>query len=227
MHETSTGVLYDIESLGKLTHAKNKLFVVDGISSIGADKFLMDKWHCDCAMVSSNKALACMPGLSFIAFSDKALKIIKKNKRPRYYFDALDCLNNITRGMTPFTPAMNIILQVKEKIKEIKSKGIESYNKQHFELAQYFRELVVKDSDFSLFGDAKSNAMTTIVLPNYMNSKDLIHHFRTNCNTELAPIPLKYTNLVRVSHMGHINKQHMKTFVDQLFNYKAKLNNAK
>ena len=219
MHETSTGLLYDIEALGKLTNKHNKLFVVDGISSIGADKFLMDEWHCDCAMVSSNKALACMPGLSFIVFSDKALAVIKNNKRPRYYFDALDYLKNIPRGMTPFTPAMNIIMQVQATIKDIKKTGIEAYNQKHAKLAKVLRELVKNEDGYEVFCENKSNALTTIKLPSHINSLDLIKHFRENLNIEIAPIPLDRTDLVRVSHMGELNKTHMEEFFKEMVSY--------
>ena len=44
MHETSTGYLYDIEQIGRLTNEKDILLIVDGVSSIGADEFTMDKF---------------------------------------------------------------------------------------------------------------------------------------------------------------------------------------
>ena len=216
MHETSTGVLYDIDNIGKLTKNHDKLFIVDGISSIGADTFLMDAWHCDCAMVSSNKALACMPGLSFIAFSPKALEVIKLNTRPKYYFDALDYLKNITRGMTPFTPAMNIIMQVKATMKEIREIGIEEYNQKHAKLADTLRALIDKADGYSVFGDNRSNALTTIQLPPHIKSQEVISHFREERNIELAPIPLDRTDLLRVSHMGNLTQEHMIYFFKEL-----------
>jgi len=223
MHETSTGVLYDIEAMGEITHTHNKLFVVDGISSIGADEFRMDDWHCDCTMVSSNKALACMPGLSFIVFSDKALEVVKKNTRPKYYFDALDYLNNIPRGMTPFTPAMNIIMQVKATMQDIKNMGIEAYNNKHTKLATTLRDLIDSTDGYEIFGQRKSNALSTIKLPSNLNNREVIEYFKEELNIEIAPAPITRTDLLRVSHMGDLNASHMESFVQQLITYQESL----
>jgi len=74
MHETSTGFLYDIQELGAMVRARGALFIVDAVSAIGADPFQMDDWNVDCAMISTQKALALLPGLGYIAFSDQALE---------------------------------------------------------------------------------------------------------------------------------------------------------
>jgi hypothetical protein len=53
-------------------------FIVDAIRSICADQFLMDRWHVDVAILSSQKALALPPGLSFIAMSEVAETLLRR-----------------------------------------------------------------------------------------------------------------------------------------------------
>ena len=126
-HETSTGLLNDIEAIGELTSKKDTLFIVDAVSSIGADVFRMDDWHCDCAVVSSQKALACMPGMSFIAFSEKAWAVMPSVKQQRYYFDAEEYRVNISRGMLPYTPVIGVTYQLDYRLKQIRSMGLDNF----------------------------------------------------------------------------------------------------
>ena len=61
-HETSTGALFDIEAIGRITRRLGVFLVVDAISTVCADRFLMDDWHVDVAVLSSQKGLALPPG---------------------------------------------------------------------------------------------------------------------------------------------------------------------
>ena len=47
------------------------LFLVDGVSAIGALDFQMDKWKVDVAVTGSQKALSLPTGLAVVAVSDK------------------------------------------------------------------------------------------------------------------------------------------------------------
>ncbi len=217
MHETSTGYLYDIEQIGRLTNEKDILLIVDGVSSIGADEFTMDKWFVDCAMVSTQKALALMPGLSYIAFSERALQTMPNVKRGRFYFDALDYLRNIPRGMTPFTPAMISILQVEARMKQIREVGLDNWIKRQADLAEAFRkELLDSSEEFELFPEKSSNALTAVALPEYAPASKVIVYMRDKYNWWFAPNPTKSEKYIRVSHMGNIDGDMMKLVVVRL-----------
>src|SRR5690625_4048051 len=86
--DTSTGVLNPIQDLGKhLSSYSDALLVVDGVSSVGGAKSKMDQWRVDVFVSGSQKALMLLPGLSFIAVSEKAWKQIKANKKSILYLD--------------------------------------------------------------------------------------------------------------------------------------------
>jgi len=214
-HETSTGLLNDIEALGKITHAKDILFIVDAVSSIGADEFLMDQWHVDCAMVSSQKALACMPGISFIAFSDKALDIIPSVKRPRYYFDAPEYLKNITRGMIPYTPAMTVTYQVFERIKKIQAKGLNIHIEEHHQKALAFRKKLA-DYGLALFAQRPTNSMSSFILPKPCQMGQVIGYLREQYDWYVAPNPTQVEDYLRVSHMGNVSSEELEALADKI-----------
>ena len=204
-HETSTGLLNDIEAIGEIAHRKECLFIVDAVSSIGADEFYMDSWHCDCAIVSSQKALACIPGISSIVFSDKAWEVIPTVKRHRYYFDAVEYATNATRGMLPYTPAMNVTFMLYERINRIKEMGLDKYLAQYHEKAQVFREKITEKKRFSLFAQRMSNSLTSIILPDNCRMIDVVKSIKEQYDWYVAPNPTQDQSYLRISHMGDLS----------------------
>ena len=206
MHETSTGYLYDIEAIGKVVRSHGALFIVDAVSAIGADPFLMDEWQVDCALVSTQKALALMPGLGYIAFSPLAWERMEQVKRGRYYFNALDCRQNLTRGMTPFTPAMISILQVQQRMKGIRATGLNAWIGRHADRAGAFRKALFDGSgEFSLYPQRSSNAMSAVALPPDITADSIVAYMRDNYDWWFAPNPTKIATYFRVSHMGDLS----------------------
>ncbi len=214
-HETSTGYLYDIAAIGRLTNSAGILLIVDAVSSIGADEFRMDDWHVDCALVSTQKALALMPGLGFIAFSQRAKAIIPSVVQPRAYFDALDYMANIPRGMTPFTPGMHAILQARKRLSHIKAIGIDKWIQQHADVAGVFRTAMCS-AGYALFPERSSNAITSICLPNGVTMSQIVNYLREKNDWWFAPNPTKREDYLRISHMGNLDKDTMRTVANEI-----------
>lgn len=215
-HETSTGLLNDIESIGKLTSKKDVLFIVDAVSSIGADVFLMDDWHCDCAVVSSQKALACMPGISFIAFSEKAWTVMPSITQQRYYFDAEEYRANISRGMLPYTPVIGATYQLDYRLKQIKSMGLDNFILKHQSRAELFRNRILKSGVFAMFAERPSNSMASITLPEYCHMRDIIAYINEHYGWHLAPNPTGDPSYLRISHMGDLAEADLLLLAERL-----------
>lgn len=77
VHETSTGVHYDIEMISEFCKKNGIFLVVDAISSFLADDFDMNKLGVQVMITGSQKALACPPGVSVIVLSDEAVKRVE------------------------------------------------------------------------------------------------------------------------------------------------------
>src|SRR5439155_7997817 len=80
--ETSTGVVNDIEAIGRVTREVGVLLVVDAISSLGAVPYEGDAWGIDVAVGGSQKAFSATPGLSFVSISEAAWEATKNAKNP-------------------------------------------------------------------------------------------------------------------------------------------------
>ena len=81
VHETSTGVHYDIEMISEFCKKNGIFLVVDAISSFLADDFDMNKLGVQVMITGSQKALACPPGVSVIVLSDEAVKRVAVHLR--------------------------------------------------------------------------------------------------------------------------------------------------
>ena len=82
-NETATGVTSDLPKIRETIDACGHpaLFMVDGVSSIGALDFQMDKWKVDIAVTGSQKALSLPTGLAVVAVSDKVTVLPCKKDR--------------------------------------------------------------------------------------------------------------------------------------------------
>jgi alanine-glyoxylate transaminase/serine-glyoxylate transaminase/serine-pyruvate transaminase len=80
--ETSTGVLNDAKALCQLAKEFDCLSIVDAVTSLGGSELKVDEWHIDAIYSGTQKCLSCVPGLSPVSFSDKAIAVIKQRTHP-------------------------------------------------------------------------------------------------------------------------------------------------
>jgi aspartate aminotransferase-like enzyme len=221
-HETSTGMIYDTKAIGELTQKYGVFFVVDAISTICADIFMMDKWHVDVSLLSSQKALALPPGLSFLALNKKAKLKLETKTCQSYYFDIKVYLANQSRGQMPFTPVIGHFMMLQERLKDIKLHGIDFFVSRHSKLAEFFRK-GLQGLPLSFLPNSPSNALTAISCSTDVDAFDLVTRLAEDFNCFVAPNggDLKH-RVFRVSHLGEQNK----TDIDFLINaLKDTLNN--
>lgn len=203
--ETSTGVLYDTEMIGEFCR-KNKLFYVcDCVSSFLADPFNMAHCGADVMITGSQKVLACPPGVSIIVLSLRAIERINKTEVKSMYFDLADCLKNMERGQTPFTPAVGILLQINTRLKEIEAAGgadkeIERVAGQ----AEDFR-IKIKDLSLDLVSESPANGVTP-VHPRNAKAYDIFLRLKDEYNIWICPNggDMKDT-IFRVGHIGYLS----------------------
>ncbi|MBI4602445.1 MAG: alanine--glyoxylate aminotransferase family protein [Planctomycetes bacterium] len=79
--ETSTGAHQPVMEIGRLCREKDKLLVVDAVTSLGGTEVLADEWSIDVCYSGTQKCLSCPPGLAPITFNERALERIRLRKR--------------------------------------------------------------------------------------------------------------------------------------------------
>jgi len=167
VHETSTGVRYDIEAISRFCKRHGLLLIVDAISSFLADPFDMAALGADVMITGSQKALACPPGVSIIVLGPRAIARVEANDPHCLYLDLKSALKNQERGQTPFTCAVGTLLQIHARLKEIEANGgVESETRKIAALAAGFRAKI-KGLPFEIVSKRMSNAVTPLT-PTWM-----------------------------------------------------------
>ncbi len=162
VHETSTGVRYDVDAISAFCKRNGIVLIVDAISSFLADPFDMAALGADVMIAGSQKALACPPGISLIVLSPRAVARVEANDPKCMYLDLRTALNNQERGQTPFTPAVGILRQINIRLKEIDATGgVESEIAKIAAHANYFRGKLA-NLPFEVCSKRMSNAVTPI-----------------------------------------------------------------
>ena len=203
MHETSTGVLYDMKLIGDYCRRHGLLLIVDCISSFLCDEFYMAELGADVMITGSQKALACPPGVSVIVLSPHALERVAKNNPKCMYFDLKDALSNQERGQTPFTPAVGTLLQINARLKEIDAAGgVAVEVKRANGLAEYFRSRI-KDLSLEIVSESLSNAVTPLHPTNGMSAHDIFLKLKDEHGIWVCPNGGDMKDKIfRVGHMG-------------------------
>jgi len=202
-HETSTGVHYDMQLISEYCKKHNLLLIVDNISSFLCDEFNMAELGADVMITGSQKALACPPGVSIIVLSQRALERVAKNDPKCMYFDLKDALANQERGQTPFTPAVQILLQINARLKSIDvAGGVAAEVAKTKKMAAYFRSKI-EGLPLEIVSESLSNAVTPLHPTNGMSAYDIFLRLKDEYGIWICPNGGELKDKVfRVGHMG-------------------------
>ena len=207
-NETSTGVFNDIKTIRKAIIDHPALFMVDAVSGLAAVDLKMDEWNLDVVVSGSQKAFMMPPGLSFIAFNEKALKVHEKSRNPKYYWDITSGLNYLEKGQNPYTPAISLYYGLQEALKMMLEEGIDNILKRHRD----YRDMVrgaVKEMGLELLADdiSASTALTSVIAPDKIGANRIRKDMSEEFNMVLAGGQQRLNDVIfRIGHLGYVRE---------------------
>lgn len=222
IHETSTGVRYDLDLIHEFCEKNGIFLVVDAISSFLADELNMKEQGVQVLLTGSQKALACPPGVSIIVLSEEAVRRVETHDAKCMYLDLKSALKNGERGQTPFTPAVGTLLQIHARLQEIERQGgVQAEIRRTAELAADFREKI-RDLPLEILSDALSNAVTPL-RPLHGSAYAIFTTLKDEYGIWVCPNggELK-EKIFRVGHIGHLTKEDNTTLVNALKDMQAR-----
>lgn len=216
VHETSTGVHYDMSLISEFCKRNGLFLMVDAISSFLADEFDMQSLGVDVMITGSQKALACPPGISVIVLSEKAVDRVNSHNCKCMYLDMKSALKNGERGQTPFTPAVGTLLQIHTRLKEIEAAGgVESETAKIAALAADFRKKI-QDMPFEIVSESMSNAVTPLH-PLNASAYDIFTVLKDEYQIWVCPNGGSLADKIfRVGHIGALTAEDNTTLVNAL-----------
>ena len=198
-----------MELISKFCKRNDIFLIVDCISTFLADPFDMQNLGVDIMITSSQKALACPPGIAVMCLSPRAIERIDNTLCNCLYFALKLALKNMERGQTPWTPAVGILRQINARLKEIDAQGgVEAEIIRTAKLAEYFRNKLVENNlPFEIVSESLSNAVTPLH-PTTASANDIFLKIKNDYGMWVCPNGGNMKDTVfRVGHIGCLTTQ--------------------
>lgn len=204
-HETSSGMLNPILKVGKLAKKYKTTFVVDTVSSTGAEIIDIEKCNITFCTGSASKAIGSLPGISYVIGKRKAFEALESVAPKimylnlyKFYFYSKNFLQ------TPNTPAVQLFYAFNQALANILKDGLGQRVKKIKATAKKMRKgLREMNLKFLLPENEMCNFLTTVLLP-------------TNLDINRIKEGLKEHNIViydgkgplkgRVFQIGHVGE---------------------
>ncbi|HVA94828.1 MAG TPA: alanine--glyoxylate aminotransferase family protein [Candidatus Dormibacteraeota bacterium] len=203
--ESSTGVMNDVEALGKIVGAMpDCCLVVDSITGLGTTDLRPDEWGIDIMIGGSQKATMIPPGLAFASISKKAMKAMETSKLPRYYFDYLKEAKSLAKGESSYTPATSLVVCLHAALNYIKQLGRENLIGNAALLAEATREAAVAMGLKNFAAGPPANAMTAINAPTGIESTKVVKDIKARFGAILTDGQgTMKGHMFRIAHLGY------------------------
>jgi aspartate aminotransferase-like enzyme len=203
--ETSTGVLLDVKGYAEVIRKSPAILVVDAVSSLGVAELPMDDWGVDAVISGSQKGLMLPPGLAFCTLSEKAWRLARTSTLPKYYFNLAAELKAVQKNQANFTPAVSIIVGLRQALAMLEAEGLPNVFKRHERLARATRA-GVEALGLELFAKATpSPAITAVVAPRGIDGEAVVRGFARSHNITIAGGQNEMKGMIfRLGHMGYV-----------------------
>ncbi len=205
--ETSTGIVNDVEAIGRAVKDKPQLYIVDAISAVGAAPLRVDEWGIDVCIGGSQKALMTPPGIAFLTVSAAAWKANETAKCPRFYTDWVTARKSLELDPpeTPYTPAVTIFAAFRKALEMLEAEGIEKSWERHALLGKACREgAKAIGLDIQVVEAERACVLTPIIAPEGLDGAKIAAHLREKHGIVVAPGQGKLKGKIfRIGHCGY------------------------
>jgi serine---pyruvate transaminase len=202
--ESSTGVLHDVRGYARVTADTEAILIVDAVSSLGIAPLSMDEWSIDVVVSASQKGLMLPPGLGILALGDKAWRAVARSTSPRFYLDLTEERTYAEKNEARFTPAVSIMVGLREVLRMIEAEGLANVYRRHDRLSRATRA-GAEALGLALFPrTTPSPALTAVQVPAGLDADRVVEAFATSHNITIdgGRGPTK-GKIFRIGHMGY------------------------
>jgi aspartate aminotransferase-like enzyme len=214
--DTSTGVVQNIEEIGRFVSETNALMVVDAVCGLGAMDFRMDEWNVDVTVSASQKSFMAPPGVGFVAMNPKAWKVCERAKCPRYYWDLRKYRQFAEKFETPFTPAVSTMRALARAMELMMEEGLPAIFSRHEKMARATRA-AVNALGLRQFALNPANVLTVIRPPDEIAPDELRDHIARNYGVSFGGGQGQVKDrIVRIAHMGAVGPFDVLTAISAL-----------
>ena len=134
--ETSTGVRSDAAALCALATQRGALSIVDAVTSLGGIELQVDQWGADAVYSGTQKCLSCIPGISPVTFSARAVERIRnRSHKVQSWFLDMQLVMGYWGGSSKrayhHTAPVNDLYALHESLVMLQEEGLEAAFQRH------------------------------------------------------------------------------------------------
>lgn len=170
--ETSTGVRSDAKEIARIAHEHECLVIADCVTSLAGAELKIDDWGIDLAYSGSQKCLSCVPGLSPVTFSPKAIAKIKqrKTKVPSWFCDVNLLMSYYESGEKArayhHTAPVNSLYAISEALRLVEEETLEVRWQRHADAAQHlYQQLEAAGLKLVVAPEHRLSPLTLVHIP--------------------------------------------------------------
>ena len=217
-HETSSGMLNPIEEIGKLSKSHGALFVVDCVSSAGAEVIDMEKCHIAFCSSSSSKAIGSYPGLSFVIGQTQEFAKLKNLPVKSMYLNLYkfyECIK--TFSQTPNTPAIPLFYALEQALSNIINEGVSNRYAAIKEKAHIMRQGMLNlGLKFLIKQKNMCSVLTTVYIPSHIDIGVLRQKLRKRSIIIYEGKGCFKDRVFQVGNIGELSLTDLQYFLDSL-----------
>lgn len=208
--ETTSGILNDVETVGKVVQERGLTMIVDAMSSFGGMEIPVKEWGIDFIISSANKCIQGVPGFSFI-IANKEKLIQSKGKARSLSLDLYSQWETMNKdGKWRFTSPTHVVLAFAQALKELEEEGgIPARSRRY---ADNNRLLISKPGELGIRpyigGRHQGPIITTFFYPeNHRFSFQEMYDYMKERGYAIYPGKVTEADTFRIGNIGEIYKE--------------------
>ena len=217
-HETCTGMLNPLQAIGGLAKSHGALFVVDCVSSAGAETIDMESCNIAFCSSSSSKAIGSYAGLSFVVGETAEFEKLKHNPVKTTYLNLATFYAFMTaRSQTPNTPGVPLFYGLDQALSNILLEGVSNRYAKIRRRARLLRRGMAKlGLKFLIDQKDMCSVLTTVVVPPNVDVGRLRQKLR-ECSIIIYEGKGCFKNKVfQVGNIGELSNRDIRVFLAAL-----------
>lgn len=190
--ETSTGALSDAKALCAIARQYDALTIVDAVTSLGGVELRVDDWGIDAIYSGSQKCLSCVPGISPVSFSPRAVEKLQQRKTPvqSWFLDqslVMGYWSGQGKRSYHHTAPVNSLYALHEALVLLKQEGLENawarHHEQHLALKAGLETMGIS---FVVDEASRLPQLNTVVIPEGVDDAAVRSELLNGYNLEIG-----------------------------------------
>jgi aspartate aminotransferase-like enzyme len=208
--ETSCGVLNaELPAIGRLCREHGALLLVDAVVTLSTMPIEMDGWGLDAVVTGGQKGLSSIPGVSLLAFSERAWEAIERRTAPmpHWCFDAKRAERFWAHQQYHYTAPVPGVLALYEALRLVCEEGLEARFERHRTSSISLQAgLCAMGLELFVPPEYRLNSVVAITMPRGVEAQQVLSFMSRKFRVEISSA--FGLDIVRIGQMGEQCRSH-------------------